>query len=72
MSMNSEVAGVTISERACLLMVAEGRSLPEISKLMKLSQRAVEGMLCEVEKKLHARNRLHAVCVAMLKGIIAF
>lgn len=57
-------------EKSCLRMIAEGRTPNEIAALMVLSVTQVEHLLSAAEEKLGARNRLHAVSIAMLTGEI--
>lgn len=61
---------LTLSEKTCLLMVAEGKKPPEISLLLTLPEPDVENLLTAAEKKLGAQNRLHAISIAVLKGHI--
>jgi DNA-binding CsgD family transcriptional regulator len=79
MSMMIEMAGLVVprtalsmSEKTCLLMVAEGMPVPAISSVLAMPQFEVEGMLSLVEDKLGASNRLHAVSIAMRQGHIGF
>ncbi len=60
------------SEKTCLLMVAEGRTLPEIGLSLGLTDSAVETLLSATEEKLGAHNRLHAVSIAMLRGHVEY
>ncbi len=61
---------LTLTEKACLLMIAEGRTPSEISAFLSLPELDVESLLAAAEKKLGANNRLHAVSIALLKGHI--
>lgn len=57
-------------ELHCLRMVAEGLSLAAISQSMSLPESDIEGFLREAENRLGARNRLHAVSLALKIGIL--
>jgi DNA-binding CsgD family transcriptional regulator len=77
MSMNIEAMELAVhapvltpTEKSCLLMIAEGRKFSEISALLALSEPDVETALAGIEEKLGASNRLHAVSIAMRKGLI--
>ncbi len=79
MSMTVEMAGsavpgphLSLSEKICLQLVAEGRSLPEISLVTGHSEPDIAELLSAAEEKLGAHSRLHAVSLAMLKGHIDF
>lgn len=61
---------LTDAEVKCLTMVAEGKRPLDICNLLLLSEIEVEGLLSSAENKLGARNRLHAVSMAMLMGSI--
>jgi LuxR family quorum-sensing system transcriptional regulator CciR len=62
----------TLSERqlACLKLVAEGRSSPEIARELGISPRTVDDYLAEACVKLGARNRVQAVAEAVRAGLI--
>ncbi|GEO85326.1 hypothetical protein GCM10007920_07500 [Ciceribacter naphthalenivorans] len=70
-----ETSGVTVelteAEVKCLTMVAEGKRPLDICSLLLLSEIEVDSTLDSAERKLGARNRFHAVSVAMLMGSIA-
>lgn len=79
MSIAIEVAGsaasapyLSPSEKICLMMIAEGRPLTEISLSLGLPEPAVEHLLSDTEKKLGAQNRLHMISLAMLRGHVEF
>jgi DNA-binding CsgD family transcriptional regulator len=65
-------SALSMAEKACLLMVAEGMPVPTISSALEMPPFEVEGMLSLVEDKLGASNRLHAVSIAMRQGHIGF
>ncbi|MBV2186568.1 MAG: LuxR C-terminal-related transcriptional regulator [Rhizobium sp.] len=61
---------LTDAEVRCLSMVAEGKRPLDICNLLLLSEIEVEELLSSAANKLGARNRLHAVSMAMLMGSI--
>lgn len=63
-------AALTDAEMKCLTMVAEGKRVLDICNLLLLPETEVESLLASAEAKLGARNRLHAVSMAMLTGQI--
>ncbi|MBW8284593.1 MAG: LuxR C-terminal-related transcriptional regulator [Rhizobium sp.] len=63
-------AALTDAEVKCLTMIAEGKRPLDICNLLVLPEIEVEGMLTSAERKLGARNRLHAVSMAILMGSI--
>lgn len=54
----------------CLTLVAEGKRLLDICNLLVLAEIQVEDLLQSAQQKLGARNRMHAVSLAMLAGAI--
>lgn len=64
------IAALTDTEVKCLTMVAEGKRVLDICNLLLLPEKEVEALLASAEAKLGARNRLHAVSMAMLTGQI--
>lgn len=61
---------LTGRERDCLASVAEGRTDAEIAALIGVSETTVIAHLQSLRRKLHARNRAHAVALGMAAGII--
>lgn len=61
---------LTDAEVKCLTMLAEGKRPLDICNLLVLPENEVETMLISAESKLGARNRLHAVSMAILMGSI--
>ena len=76
-SQSIDVAGaavvpiLSLPEKYCLQMVAEGRKLQEISDLMAMTAPDVESLMSAIEDKLGASNRLHAISIAMRQGYVA-
>ncbi|MDO6962348.1 helix-turn-helix domain-containing protein [Rhizobium alvei] len=62
--------GLTHMELECLRLTAHGVKAQEISQQLNASEREIEILLYCVERKLNARNRLHAVGIAVAKGLI--
>ena len=57
-------------ERTCLKLVAEGKKNAEISISMNMTEPDVNAALIDAQNKLGANNRLHAVSLALLRGVI--
>ncbi|ATN32395.1 hypothetical protein ACO34A_01030 [Rhizobium sp. ACO-34A] len=57
-------------EIQCLTLVAEGKRLLDICNHLVLAEIQVEDLLQSAQQKLGARNRMHAVSLAMLAGAI--
>ena len=62
---------LTSSEKDVLHMIAEGYRPEDISDALTLSEAEIDQILAAVEEKLGAKNRLHAVTIAVLNGHIA-
>jgi DNA-binding CsgD family transcriptional regulator len=61
---------LTDSERKYLLMAAEGRHPTSIAALTNTAEADVQAALASAREKLGASNLLHAISIALLKGII--
>jgi DNA-binding CsgD family transcriptional regulator len=57
-------------EREVLMLIAQGKSLPEIADLLTISPATVRTHAGNVYRKLGARNRPHAVALALELGFI--
>jgi DNA-binding CsgD family transcriptional regulator len=57
-------------EQEVLQLVADGASLQEIAELLMISQATVRTHLGNANRKLGARNRAHAVAMALIAGVI--
>jgi LuxR family transcriptional regulator len=78
MPMTSKLTGVksvspvlTSLEKDVLQMIAEGHVHEDIGRTLSLSETEIEHLLETAEEKLGAKNRLHAVTIAVLNGHIA-
>ncbi len=58
-------------EQEVLAWLARGRSAKAISRILGISQRTVEVHSASIVEKLGARNRLHAVAIAVHAGMAA-
>jgi LuxR family quorum sensing-dependent transcriptional regulator len=57
-------------EREVLRLVAQGKSSREIGELLGISSRTVNEHVTSSVRKLSAKNRTHAVAIALRDGII--
>lgn len=62
---------LTRSEKTCLSLVAEGMKSSAMCDLLELSAKEIEVLLFCAQRKLGADNLLHAVSIAMSRGIIS-
>jgi DNA-binding CsgD family transcriptional regulator len=65
-------ATLTKKERVILTRVANGLSAPEIAVEIHISNRTVDFHVAQAMKKLHAKNRIQAVVLAIRDGLIPF
>ena len=63
-------ARLTRRERDVLELLAEGRATEEVAELLHVSPHTVRSRVKSVLRKLDARNREHAVAIAMVEGAI--
>jgi DNA-binding NarL/FixJ family response regulator len=63
-------AALTARELAVLLHLAEGLATEEIAELLCLSPHTIRSRVKAVLRKLGARNREHAVAIALTEGAI--
>ncbi len=62
--------GLTIRQKKILIQVAKGRENLAIAHSFRLSVETIKKELQEIQLKLGARDRTHAVAIAMFSGII--
>lgn len=70
MSAKDADAELTHREIDCLTLAANGYRLNEIVLELKASQHDVESHFSDAERKLGAKNRLHAIGIAVSQGLI--
>ena len=63
-------AELTARERDVLERLAEGRATDEIAELLHVSPHTVRSRVKTLLRKLEARNREHAVAIALTEGAI--
>jgi DNA-binding CsgD family transcriptional regulator len=63
-------ATLTHRERDVLERLAEGRATEEVAELLHVSPHTVRSRIKAVLRKLGARNREHAVAIALTEGAI--
>ena len=63
-------AMLTRRERDVLERLAEGRATEEVAELLHVSPHTVRSRIKTVLRKLGARNREHAVAIALTEGAI--
>ena len=63
-------AALTPRERDVLERLAEGRATEEVAELLHVSPHTVRSRIKSMLRKLGARNREHAVAIALTEGAI--
>jgi LuxR family transcriptional regulator, quorum-sensing system regulator SdiA len=63
---------LTSREMEIISLIADGASSGEIGRTLGISRRTVEGHARAIVRKLDAKNRTHAVVIALRNGTIAF
>lgn len=67
---SSPVQNLTEREKRYLSFVAVGKTAPDIAAIVGLPENEINGTLAEAQRKLGARNRLHAVSMALQHGLL--
>lgn len=67
---HSQAEALTPRELECLSWAAHGRTEAEIASIIGRSRETVHFHLQNVNQKLHANNRAHAVAIACSQGLI--
>lgn len=62
---------ITHREIQALTNLAEGRTSPEIAALLQVSSNTIDWYVTSLQTKLKARNRNHAVAIALRQGLIS-
>jgi len=57
-------------EREVLAHFAQGHSTKDVAQMLGISPRTVETYAATIAQKLGARNRIHAVAIALRAGIL--
>jgi DNA-binding CsgD family transcriptional regulator len=63
-------ASLTRREREVLELLAEGRATEEVAQFLHVSPHTVRSRVKSLLRKLDARNREHAVAIALTEGAI--
>jgi DNA-binding CsgD family transcriptional regulator len=66
----ARTAKLTRREREVLERLAEGRATEEVAQLLHVSPHTVRSRVKSLLRKLDARNREHAVAIALTEGAI--
>ena len=61
---------LTHREVQALSNMADGMTSPEIAEVLKVASTTVDWYGASVQEKLEAKNRIHAVALAIRKGLI--
>lgn len=69
-SAGTRTAELTPRERDVLQRLAEGRATEEIAAILHVSPHTVRSRVKTLLRKLGARNREHAVAIALTEGAI--
>lgn len=64
---NAELSEIQVS---CLKLAANGYRPAEIGRQLQVSEVEIENELASIEKMLGAKNRLHAIGIAVSQGLI--
>jgi len=65
-----EAEALTQREAAIMLQTAHGLSEKEIAANLSISPNTVRAHVENVKRKLHARNKVHAVAISICRSLI--
>lgn len=65
-------ADLTPREREVLELTANGYSAKEVANVIGIAPRTVERHVETVRLKMHARNRVHMITQAVIRGVLKF
>ncbi len=68
---DARFARLTAREQEVMILLVQGASAKLISRLLLLSPRTVDAHASSIIRKLGARNRTHAVALAVHAGIVS-
>lgn len=63
-------ATMTPRERECLLWSSDGKTEPDIAKILEISTSTVSKHIASVRDKLDAMNKTHAVALALRRKLL--
>lgn len=63
-------SSLTPREREVLTWVAQGKTGREVGEILQIAKRTVDQHVETAVRKLGARNRLHAIAIALRESII--
>jgi LuxR family transcriptional regulator len=69
---HDDPSALSSREMEIISLIADGASSREIGRTLGISSRTVEGHVQLIVRKLDAKNRTHAVVIALRNGNIAF
>ena len=61
---------LTEREKEVLKYVAQGKSNPEIAKILVISVHTVKAHVCSVFQKLNVKDRVQAAVIAVTEGLV--
>lgn len=67
---SKKAMGLSMREREVLAWVKEGKTNWEISMILNISERTVKFHVQNIEHKLNAVNKAHAIALAMEQGLV--
>lgn len=70
MSEDDNILQLSKAEHSCISLCANGSSLSDISKELKLSENTINCYFQIIIKKLGAKNLSHAVALSVHKGLV--
>jgi DNA-binding NarL/FixJ family response regulator len=61
---------LTVRETEVMRLVADGYDTSDIADQLAYSESTIKGVLAKIMSRLEARNRCHAVAIAVREGLI--
>lgn len=68
--LGKDIGELSVNQAKLVALIADGYSNDEIAEIMGIATQTVKYHIAEIMMKLHAKNRSHAVALALREGII--
>jgi DNA-binding CsgD family transcriptional regulator len=68
--LSTMTGNLTVREAEVLRLVADGHDTADVAEKLGFSESTVKGIMAKIMSRIDARNRCHAVAIAVRNGLI--